>query len=1840
MSDKPRRRFYPKKETLLKSGGYIVPTDTTPQKRTIQKIDIPLEIQNPFSINLKSETENRNREQKGLLVDDILSNVEDFERAESIDGEDNVINPEVPVYYGMHNMGTKKISSYPEEATGNTSANILEDIKKTVENVKKNIVKGLVKDEAFKQYKEGKLQLPLTFDAGTIVNEVLFPSEADNLNREEVAKYLGIETSLPGMSFFGGIGNVITELGNIGRIGYNKLFDGDIQLTETSNYRVGDKLHEQVLDILGNAIGGLIPLSSIMKTTDISLQTIKNPAVRNALTNMISFTAMQQPELMSGWLQGKVTTDEYIRENMKSGLMGLTFSANPYHTPELSGIKGSRLSGFIYNALVPALSPQVYALGDEEFDTKRYVEDVLLNAGLDIIMHGRMIRRVSRDINTLKAGERNPETIKRIVDNAVMTEPVGDTKARTLKEIDEGFRVKRKLANREFRRKTTEVPETNTNEPGKGDFMNWNDEAMRVELRRLGFRNKDIAKMHKDNKLFLISGGRYGKEWTGRGPEEIKIQNKEEIKVGDKIRSDNYKNPKEQLEVTDIRNDNMIKVKDEAGNEGLIGINGLKKIVEKPSINSLADEYIKKNKNYISQDEARELFKDEGYDRSNPDPKFTKPAWEVVDKVFEKKIKELRDNNVKGKVMITAGAPGSGKTTMAKELGSSKKYKLILDTNISDINETEKRINKIKEAGLEAEIYFVYTKPEKITRRMFERVEEGGHLVKMEKQAGDYIKSIENIKTLKEKIPELKIKVLDNSTEGKWKEIGIDEVKLYDYNEVTKILENESGKLRKQSLGYERIYRAYTEQGGNDGRGRRSSGSIETGSNESNRAPEAEGNSGTGREAGITKPLPKPLPEGEGGVNTLRSELDAAIKENKPVDLNKYTAEYLSRTFKDIEIKDKATGKVETSTSESKPFDQLYRQAREHNYNLNKKIIGDALKDMNLDFGGISKLSDITQPKVLKAVYDVAGYHYDKLRTLTKDSTVKFGKWAKAMTDELGGKVRKHLETLWKEVKAYFTGKKSFTDIGLSMGFPPPKDNKNNNSGRPDHTEKIRMDAIGKVAELVNKYSKEIEAEGKVKNDIDLLERVRQKVRKDIHNLEEFRKLTSSEREKVIEAVGKFYKMRAREVLNVSENPFLPEFTEFPNDNRLMSFVKPAPRLLGHKTIRQSSKMVAKMGKGGEEIAERINKMHDDERDMMGVPSRLYLEYKMLSGDEKIEFNRIRNKMMLEEAEPLSIKSERVKILNNKFNEYYRSVAKEAEDLSMETYDISTNQKRDFHGREVYDPRILDEAKLQKLYPDKKSKGRSGLNRIREINDKAERVYQYMIDTKQAKDRADAIDKLNKYMAKRTQVAKAGNLEFSRIDNVRLPEEYYISNPLERLVKYSTKISRRIAHAKQFGIEGDIASSLLDKIKTDGYNEPFVRELLRYETGNLTDKEITQMGWVNPLKSIQAITKFSPFTTLRNSLQGFLGSTTRGNLKAGVQGLLKGLLDRQARIKAYESGALADTIESVVMKEFGGENNFTSKYLTLIGFTQTDRINRVISSSAGEIFYKDMLSRIKRDSILKGRALREFKKIGLDPELVVKRGEFTEAEINMIRRKFAGDSQFNIRPSDLPLFWSSPMGKLVTQWKPFGYKMTQLISENVFKELKHGNVLPLITFLAAYNIGGEAVNILIDSVRSIFNFNPYKDDKEKESITDKMVITRISRGNWDKVASRIIDNLSGLGALSMFVDVYRGIGYGKSPTGDITAGVSNYLLGPTLSTGVNVSAKILGPLIGMKWFDDEDTKGMDALRKTALGIYNMIFTNIPGAGIPRTLGLTKMGEDWLKDVLGVKKKKKRRKNKK
>lgn len=646
-----------------------------------------------------------------------------------------------------------------------------------------------------------------------------------------------------------------------------------------------------------------------------------------------------------------------------------------------------------------------------------------------------------------------------------------------------------------------------------------------------------------------------------------------------------------------------------------------------------------------------------------------------------------------------------------------------------------------------------------------------------------------------------------------------------------------------------------------------------------------------------------------------------------------------------------------------------------------------------------------------------------------------------------------------------------------------------------------------------------------------------------------------------------------------------------------------------NRGLKQSLNVVKDMGDPGKEFANRMEQKADDERSLMGKAEGVIIDISSLSKHEYDNLTDRWEAKMNEQVPPEAI-SENVREIENKINQYFEDIAGMLKQRGFTTTNKKTGDIYSFTPKEDYRPRMLN-TKVDKLGVVYNVRGEPVYNKERE------KVLEYLIDTKQANDFAQASLLLDERLSK-DRIFKAGNVEYSRLQDIRLPDEYYIRDPKESLIKYAKRVSKRIAFVDNWGMDGSIEKRLLDDMRKNHWNYKFAEELFRFENDQLTQSERDALKTVNSIKGLQALTKFTPFTTLRNSVQGFLGSTTRGNLLAGIKAI-HGSLDPVMRRYARESGALADSIENYINESFGGESQsaigkLTGKYLDWIQFTRTDRANRIMGAIGGLEFMKDMLKRVQKDSVLKKRAIREFEKMGLDINKVLDNGGFTEAQEKKIMRRFAYETQFGVRAKDLPLFWSSPYGKLATQWKPFGYKMTQLIRDSIIGELKQGNAFPLLTYMVAYGVTGEGINYVIDHIRHTLNFNPKGDDKRDPN--EESLIGQAMKGNIGGFLKRYIEDLSGLGALSFMVDIGRSMGYDKS-------GAEKLLLGPALSEIAQSFGDVIGPG-AMKVFgynQDEDFK--ETMRKTLAGITKTAIRNLPGSGLLRTFGITKKVQDWL-----------------
>ena len=758
-------------------------------------------------------------------------------------------------------------------------------------------------------------------------------------------------------------------------------------------------------------------------------------------------------------------------------------------------------------------------------------------------------------------------------------------------------------------------------------------------------------------------------------------------------------------------------------------------------------------------------------------------------------------------------------------------------------------------------------------------------------------------------------------------------------------------------------------------------------------------------------------------------------------------------------------------------------------------------------------------------------------------------------------------------------------------------------------TSKKKMNAtanesyMGKVYSTISETIKEYEKKGL--RDQSLLSRADIESTKKIYNDPEFKKFRADQKKAIVSMVKRYFKEEYKKQNLPDKNSY-----SYPGDGWYKGIKK-------HGFL-QSLNVIRNMGKAGKEFAERMNIAKDDERMWHGKADALMFDMASLSKAEMNNLEAIWKAKMHENIPPMHL-NDNVKNMDVKLDKYFDDIAIEMKDRAVMTKNKLTGDVYLFKPRKDYRPRVMKNDKaLEKLAIEYDKNG----NALR--NEERARAIDHLVITGQAKDGARAAELLDGVIAE-NRIRKAGNVEYSR--SITFPEEYYTSNPVESLHKYASAVSKRIAFIDAWGKDGSVAHQLIDQIGKDHQDYEFAKKLFKYETDQLTPSERKKLEIVNSVKGYMALTKFTPFTTLRNTFQGFLGATTRGNLKSGFVGLAKTLSPTMRRY-VYESGAVADNIESLIKDIAGGEANnkigkLTSFYLDKIGFTMTDRVNRLVSGAAGLSFYQDMLKRIKNDSVLKRRAYREFEKLGIDPEAILKRDqpEFTDAEKKLFIRNFAYDSQFSLKPQDLPLFWSSGTGKLLTQWKPWSYKMTQLIRDNVIGEIKQGNAMPLITMMAAYGLAGETASFIIDSIRSPFKYNDRKDEDENLSPIEKTSVGYLSRGEIDGFLDRLVQDLGSLGALSAYYDFARAIGYGKS-----LRGIGAYVgpaPGELITSIVDLATPISTRFFGGELFrsDAEDFKKMTT--DTFKGIYNASGRNLPFAGTPRTLGLTRKGYDWL-----------------
>lgn len=311
----------------------------------------------------------------------------------------------------------------------------------------------------------------------------------------------------------------------------------------------------------------------------------------------------------------------------------------------------------------------------------------------------------------------------------------------------------------------------------------------------------------------------------------------------------------------------------------------------------------------------------------------------------------------------------------------------------------------------------------------------------------------------------------------------------------------------------------------------------------------------------------------------------------------------------------------------------------------------------------------------------------------------------------------------------------------------------------------------------------------------------------------------------------------------------------------------------------------------------------------------------------------------------------------------------------------------------------------------------------------------------------------------------------------------------------------RIAEAQHLGKNGEKIQPLLDRIPG---SDKFGKGSDRYFAQTLVDRirEVEPQGAAHAVSS--AVRSYQSavglvaaplrqVTTIANTAtEGTIGATVKsvmdtfGRQVKGPDGQpiswgkpirrMRAALN-DARLDAQQKGALyAGTAENFIdamnktrtKENQGGNTGFSrlvAKLPTLKATGHQDTLQRVIASGAAKRVVPEAWKAAKAGD---ASAVRQLERWGVDP----KAETLTPEMLDRAQKVFSDRSQYKVGIGELPLWASSPWGKVAFQFTSFGYAHARFVG-HALAEAGKGNVAPISKLLVIGSALGYADQQLI-----------------------------------------------------------------------------------------------------------------------------------------------------------------------
>jgi hypothetical protein len=378
---------------------------------------------------------------------------------------------------------------------------------------------------------------------------------------------------------------------------------------------------------------------------------------------------------------------------------------------------------------------------------------------------------------------------------------------------------------------------------------------------------------------------------------------------------------------------------------------------------------------------------------------------------------------------------------------------------------------------------------------------------------------------------------------------------------------------------------------------------------------------------------------------------------------------------------------------------------------------------------------------------------------------------------------------------------------------------------------------------------------------------------------------------------------------------------------------------------------------------------------------------------------------------------------------------------------------KEFKGLSNYFPHMHDITQLEKA-----------ANKMR--------AAQEMVLQGKAKSVEEALVRVNNYITNLTS-KKFGPLEIHRSE-AEIPG--WITDPMAAIPLYIDGAVRRIASAHSMGVNGEKTTEILGNLMAEKGPRAvsLAKSIIRRSLETTTADERVWNEALRPLRSFMTISKMG-LSAIPNVFQKQNMLLT--NSFSDVFKAAGGYRSAEAKEFARRAGAILNDSAEIVKKEMGDINDFAGKFLDWVGFRATENGNKVFAAATAKSWAQDLNKQLMEAPANK-EILGTLAKIGVAIQPVYERAAsgkvpLLNRDMQRIARYLTRKTQFTSDPMALPLLWTSPQGKFLTQFMNFTYNQGILLYDSIITDgVLKGNFGPLITFSTLFPLTGELVGDL------------------------------------------------------------------------------------------------------------------------------------------------------------------------